>query len=191
MVFEYHHVRCGSNCVKCKQWVKVEIWQGVYLVFSYHCLLTNRKLNIGPMCNQDVMWSIALLQQKLKQFVTIFAFHLKVTPRQNNLRMKQGCEFSLQIYHLSLVWSFYSLHVNLVNEEKHKDPYEKVVFPCVFWIMPQCVFNKKDPIMIDVIANKTKVGNWNTSLCLHKLALILAKLCQGKSTINYLIFYTF
>jgi hypothetical protein len=136
-VFENHHVRCWSNCVKCKQSLKVEIWQDVYLVFNYHCLLTNRKLNIGPMCNQDVMWSIALPQQKMKQFVTIFfAFDLKVTPKQSSLQMKQGCEFSLQIYHLSLLWSFYSLHVNLVNEEKHKDPYEKVVFPCVFWIMP-------------------------------------------------------
>ncbi len=44
MVFEYHHVRCRSNCVKCKQWLKVEIWQGVYFAFSYHCLLTNKKL---------------------------------------------------------------------------------------------------------------------------------------------------
>lgn len=90
------------------------------------------------------MWTIAPLEQKMKQFVTIFIFDLKVTPKQSSLQMIQGCEFSLQIYHLSLVWSFYSLHVNLVNEKKHKDPYEEVVFPCVFRSMPQCVFNKKD-----------------------------------------------
>jgi hypothetical protein len=43
------------------------------------------------------------MQQKMKQIVTIFAFDLKVTPKQNSLQMKQGCEFSLQIYHLSLL----------------------------------------------------------------------------------------
>ncbi len=101
-----------------------------------------------------------IVGKKVKQFVTIFSFDLKVTPKQSSLQMRQGCEFSIQIYHLPLVWSFYSLHVNLVNEEKHKDAYEEVVFPCVYRIMAQCVFNKKDPIMIGVVCNCKYNQGW-------------------------------
>jgi translation initiation factor IF-2 len=43
--------------------------------------------------SKDVMWTIALQQQKLKQFVSIFTFDLKVTPKQSSLQMRQGCEF--------------------------------------------------------------------------------------------------
>ncbi len=60
----------------------------------------------------------------------------------------------------------------------------KRLFSLVFLGACPNVFSIRRMIGVDVIANTTKVGSWNTSLCLHKMALILAKLCLGKSTIN-------
>jgi translation initiation factor IF-2 len=74
----------------------------------------------------------------------------------------------------------------LVKEKKCKDAYEKVVFFCVLKIMPHCVFNKKDLIVVGVNViigvAKFEVG---TPLCasLHEMTLILTKLCPGKATI--------
>lgn len=47
-----------------------------------------------------------------------------------------------------------------VKEEKRKDASEEAVFPCVMKIMPQCVFNKKDPIVVgvDILDGVAKVS---------------------------------
>lgn len=51
------------------------------------------------------------------------------------------------IYHL---FDQFTAYMNSVKEEKRRDASEEAVFPCVMKIMPQCVFNKKDPIIVGV-----------------------------------------
>jgi hypothetical protein len=79
--------------------------------------------------------------------------------------MKHVCEFSLEILSITcLINSQLTTYINLVKEEKCK---EKVEFFCVLKIMPRCVFNKKDLIVVgvNVIVGVAKVWSWNTSLC--------------------------
>jgi translation initiation factor IF-2 len=37
-----------------------------------------------------------------------------------------------------------------IKEEKKKESADEVVFPCVLKIIPNCIFNKKDPIILGV-----------------------------------------
>jgi translation initiation factor 5B len=37
-----------------------------------------------------------------------------------------------------------------IKEEKKKESADEVVFPCVLKILPNCIFNKKDPIILGV-----------------------------------------
>ncbi|KAI3820046.1 hypothetical protein L1987_13902 [Smallanthus sonchifolius] len=56
-------------------------------------------------------------------------------------------------------------YIDNLKEEKKKEAAEDAVFPCVLQIMPNCVFNKKDPIVlgVDVKEGVLKIG---TPICI-------------------------
>ncbi|KAH6776639.1 eukaryotic translation initiation factor 2 family protein [Perilla frutescens var. hirtella] len=43
-----------------------------------------------------------------------------------------------------------SAHIDNLKEEKKREAAEEAVFPCILQIMPNCVFNKKGPIVLGV-----------------------------------------
>jgi translation initiation factor 5B len=120
-------------------------------------------ISIGPVHKRDVMRASVMLERKRKEFATILAFDVKVTPEAKQLADETGVRIFTAdiIYHL---FDQFTAYINSVKEEKRKDASEEAVFPCVLRIMPQCVFNKKDPIVVgvDVIEGVAKVG---TPLC--------------------------
>lgn len=85
---------------------------------------------------------------------------LQVTPEAKELADEVGVRIFTAdiIYHL---FDQFTGYMNSVKEEKRKDASEEAVFPCVLKIMPQCVFNKKDPIIVgvDVLEGVAKVGS--------------------------------
>lgn len=74
---------------------------------------------------------------------------LQVTTEAKELAEEVGVRIFTAdiIYHL---FDQFTAYMNSVKEEKRKDASEEAVFPCVMRIMPQCVFNKKDPIIVGV-----------------------------------------
>jgi len=120
-------------------------------------------ISIGPVHKKDVMRASVMLERKRKEFATILAFDVKVTPEAKELADEVGVRIFTAdiIYHL---FDQFTAYMNSVKEEKRKDASEEAVFPCVLKIMPQCVFNKKDPIIVgvDVLEGVAKVG---TPLC--------------------------
>jgi len=74
---------------------------------------------------------------------------LQVTTEAKELAEEVGVRIFTAdiIYHL---FDQFTAYMNSVKEEKRKDASDEAVFPCVMKIMPQCVFNKKDPIIVGV-----------------------------------------
>lgn len=120
-------------------------------------------ISIGPVHKKDVMKASVMLEKK-KEYATILAFDVKVTPEARDLAEELGVKIFLAdiIYHL---FDQFKAYIDNLKEEKKKEAADEAVFPCVLKILPNCVFNKKDPIVlgVDVLEGIAKVG---TPICI-------------------------
>ena len=114
-------------------------------------------ISIGPVHKKDVMRASVMLEKK-KEYATILAFDVKVTPEARELAEELGVKIFIAdiIYHL---FDQFTAYINNLKEEKKREAADEAVFPCVLKILPNCVFNKKDPIVlgVDVVEGIAKV----------------------------------
>ena len=100
----------------------------------------------------------SVMLEKKKEYSTILAFDVKMTPEARELAEESGVKIFIAdiIYHL---FDQFKAYIDNLKEEKKKEAAEEAVFPCVLKIMPNCVFNKKDPIVlgVDVLEGIAKV----------------------------------
>ncbi|XP_010471841.1 PREDICTED: eukaryotic translation initiation factor 5B-like isoform X1 [Camelina sativa] len=119
-------------------------------------------IGIGPVHKKDIMKAGVMLERK-KEYATILAFDVKVTTEASELAEDMGVKIFCAdiIYHL---FDLFKGYIENIKEEKKKESAEEAVFPCVLKILPNCVFNKKDPIVlgVDVVEGILKIG---TPIC--------------------------
>nr|XP_016475260.1 PREDICTED: eukaryotic translation initiation factor 5B-like [Nicotiana tabacum] len=120
-------------------------------------------IGIGPVHKKDVMKASVMLEKK-KEYATILAFDVKVTQEARELADELGVKVFMAdiIYHL---FDQFKAYMDTIKEEKKKEVAEEAVFPCVLKIVPNCVFNKKDPIVlgVDVLEGIARIG---TPICI-------------------------
>lgn len=114
-------------------------------------------ISIGPVHKKDVMKASVMLEKK-KEYATILAFDVKVTPEAREYAEEAGVKIFMAdiIYHL---FDQFKAYIDDIKEEKKKEAADDAVFPCVLKILPNCIFNKKDPIVlgVDVLEGIVKV----------------------------------
>ncbi|KAG7587305.1 Small GTP-binding protein domain [Arabidopsis thaliana x Arabidopsis arenosa] len=119
-------------------------------------------IGIGPVHKKDIMKAGVMLERK-KEYATILAFDVKVTTEARELADEMGVKIFCAdiIYHL---FDLFKAYIENIKEEKKKESADEAVFPCVLQILPNCVFNKKDPIVlgVDVVEGILKIG---TPIC--------------------------
>ncbi|CAH0515298.1 unnamed protein product [Peronospora belbahrii] len=115
-------------------------------------------VNIGPVHKKDVMRASVQLEHQ-PEFATILAFDVKVHNDATELASELGVRIFTAdiIYHLFDQFTAYMDNFRSARREEFE---EVAVFPCVLKILPNCVFNKKDPIIlgVDIEEGILKVG---------------------------------
>ncbi|XP_049411241.1 eukaryotic translation initiation factor 5B-like [Solanum stenotomum] len=120
-------------------------------------------IGIGTVHKKDVMKASVMLEKK-KEYATILAFDVKVTQEARELADEAGVKIFIAdiIYHL---FDQFKAYIDNLKEEKKKEVAEEAVFPCSLKIVPNHVYNKKDPIVVgvDVLEGIARVG---TPICI-------------------------
>ncbi|XXG40430.1 hypothetical protein AAC387_Pa01g1149 [Persea americana] len=93
-----------------------------------------------------------------------------VTPEAREFADETGVKIFIAdiIYHL---FDQFKAYIENLKEVKKKETAEEAVFPCVLKIMPDCIFNNKDPIVVgvDILDGIAKVG---TPICIPSRGFI-------------------
>ncbi|XP_071737766.1 eukaryotic translation initiation factor 5B-like [Rutidosis leptorrhynchoides] len=118
-------------------------------------------IGIGPVHKKDVMKASVMLNKK-KEFATILAFNVKVTPEAQERADDLGVKIFIDetIYKL---FDQFKTYIDEIKEQKKRQAAEHAVFPCVLQITR--VIRNKDPIIlgVDVIDGILKIG---TPICI-------------------------
>ncbi|XP_006356684.1 eukaryotic translation initiation factor 5B-like [Solanum tuberosum] len=126
-------------------------------------------IGIGPVHKKDVMKASVMLEKKI-EYATILAFDVKVTQEARELADEAGVKIFIAdiIYHL---FDQFKAYIDNLKEEKKKEVAEEAVFPCSLKIVPNHVYNKKDPIVVgvDVLEGIARVG---TPICIPQREFI-------------------
>ncbi|XVF24628.1 hypothetical protein REPUB_Repub13aG0143600 [Reevesia pubescens] len=126
-------------------------------------------IGIGPVHKKDVMKASVMLEKK-NEYATILAFDVKVTLEARELADEVGVRIFIAdiIYHL---FDQFKAYIDGLKEERKKEAADEAVFPCVLKILPNCIFNKKDPIVlgVDILEGIARVG---TPICIPQREFI-------------------
>ncbi|XP_026746387.1 eukaryotic translation initiation factor 5B [Trichoplusia ni] len=106
-------------------------------------------IRIGPVVKRDVMKASAMLEHD-SQFATILAFDVKIERDAQEMADQLGVKIFAAdiIYHLFDKFTAYREELKQRKREEFK---HIAVFPCKLKIMPQFVFNSRDPIVAGVM----------------------------------------
>ncbi|XP_019879210.2 eukaryotic translation initiation factor 5B-like [Aethina tumida] len=106
-------------------------------------------IRIGPVVKKDVMKASIMLEHE-SQYATILAFDVKVERDAQELADSLGVKIFQAdiIYHLFDKFTAYREELKQRKREEFK---HIAVFPCKVRILPQFVFNSRDPIVVGVM----------------------------------------
>ncbi|XP_062982344.1 eukaryotic translation initiation factor 5B [Elgaria multicarinata webbii] len=119
-------------------------------------------INIGPVHKKDVMKASVMLEHD-PQYAVILAFDVRIEREAQEMADSLGVRiFSAEIiYHLFDAFTKYRQDYKKQKQEEFK---HIAVFPCKMKILPQFIFNSRDPIVMGVIVEAGQVKQ-GTPMC--------------------------
>uniref|UniRef100_A0A8C0G6W9 Eukaryotic translation initiation factor 5B n=1 Tax=Chelonoidis abingdonii TaxID=106734 RepID=A0A8C0G6W9_CHEAB len=119
-------------------------------------------INIGPVHKKDVMKASVMLEHD-PQYAVILAFDVRIERDAQEMADSLGVRiFSAEIiYHLFDAFTKYRQDYKKQKQEEFK---HIAVFPCKMKILPQFIFNSRDPIVMGVVVEAGQVKQ-GTLIC--------------------------
>ncbi|KAK4022788.1 eukaryotic translation initiation factor 5B [Daphnia magna] len=119
-------------------------------------------IRIGPVVKKDVMKASTMLEHN-DQYAVILAFDVKIERDAQEMADSVGVKIFQAdiIYHLFDSFMKYRDELKAKKREEFKDV---AVFPCKLRILPQFIFNTRDPIVVGVVVESGIVKE-GTPLC--------------------------
>ncbi|XP_065183056.1 eukaryotic translation initiation factor 5B-like isoform X4 [Sycon ciliatum] len=119
-------------------------------------------VSIGPVHKKDIMRSGVMLEHDA-QFAVVLAFDVKVEREAQEMADSIG----VKIFTADIIYHLFDAFMAFRDDytKKKQDEFRHVaVFPCKLRTLPECVFNKRDPIVLGVIIEEGTV-HVGTPLC--------------------------
>ena len=119
-------------------------------------------INIGPIHKKDIVRASVMLESA-KEFACILAFDVKIDKECQDL----ADDLDVKIFKADIIYHLFdqfTAYMTALTDQKRKDMAPQAVFPCILKIVPGCVFNKRDPIImgVDVVEGILRIG---TPIC--------------------------
>eukprot|EP00879_Flechtneria_rotunda_P029724 GHRR01032167.1.p1 GENE.GHRR01032167.1~~GHRR01032167.1.p1 ORF type:complete len:533 (+),score=163.22 GHRR01032167.1:1023-2621(+) len=120
-------------------------------------------INIGPVHKRDVLRANVMNEKGYKKFAVILAFDVPVSREARDM----AAEYNVKIFTADIIYHLFdqfTAYMKQIKSQEQEAARLDAVFPCILQIIPTCVFNKKDPIVVgvEVVEGIAKVG---TPLC--------------------------
>eukprot|EP00201_Polytomella_parva_P022057 CAMPEP_0175050096 /NCGR_PEP_ID=MMETSP0052_2-20121109/7081_1 /TAXON_ID=51329 ORGANISM="Polytomella parva, Strain SAG 63-3" /NCGR_SAMPLE_ID=MMETSP0052_2 /ASSEMBLY_ACC=CAM_ASM_000194 /LENGTH=1000 /DNA_ID=CAMNT_0016314285 /DNA_START=35 /DNA_END=3037 /DNA_ORIENTATION=+ len=116
-------------------------------------------INIGPVHKRDVLKANVMNERKMSKFAVILAFDVPVAKEARELaeELKVKVFTADVIYHLFDQFTAYMAQCKSSEQEANR---LLAVFPCQLRILPTCIFQRKDPIVlgVDVVEGVARIG---------------------------------
>ncbi|GFQ91182.1 eukaryotic translation initiation factor 5B [Trichonephila clavata] len=105
-------------------------------------------VRIGPVTKKDVMKASAMLAHD-PTFAVILAFDVRIEREAQEL----ADSLNIKVFHANIIYHLFDAFVNYRQEikDKNREMFKNAaVFPCKLKVLPQFVFNSRDPIVVGV-----------------------------------------
>ncbi|XP_050303369.1 eukaryotic translation initiation factor 5B [Anthonomus grandis grandis] len=119
-------------------------------------------IRIGPVVKKDVMKASIMLEHE-SQYATILAFDVKVEKDAQELADSMG----VKIFQADIIYHLFDKFMAYREElkQKKREEFKHIaVFPCKLKVLPQFVFNSRDPIVCGVMVEAGVVRE-GTPIC--------------------------
>lgn len=119
-------------------------------------------IRIGPVVKRDVMKASTMLEHE-QQYATILAFDVKVERDAQEMADSLG----VKIFQADIIYHLFDKFMAYREElkQKKRDEFKSIaVFPCKLKILPQFIFNSRDPIVMGVMVENGIVKE-GTPIC--------------------------
>ncbi|CAM9361250.1 unnamed protein product [Chrysoparadoxa australica] len=121
-------------------------------------------VGIGPVFKKDVIRASVMLEKGSPEYATILAFDVKIDADARTYADENG----VRIFTADIIYHLFDQFTNFMaglQETRRAEAVNDAVFPCIAKVLPEYVFNKKDPIIvgIEVIEGNLRIG---TPLCI-------------------------
>ncbi|SBT39133.1 translation initiation factor IF-2, putative [Plasmodium ovale wallikeri] len=119
------------------------------LIFLNDSKIPVFSVNLGTVQKKDVKKASIMREKGKPEYSVILAFDVKIDPEAEKEAQLLGVEIMQKdiIYHL---FDAFTLYMKKIEDEKKQSKLSDAIFPCELSIINDCIFNKKDPIVIGV-----------------------------------------
>ncbi|SBS95108.1 translation initiation factor IF-2, putative [Plasmodium ovale curtisi] len=119
------------------------------LIFLNDSKIPVFSVNIGTVQKKDVKKASIMREKGKPEYSVILAFDVKIDPEAEKEAQILGVEIMQKdiIYHL---FDAFTAYLKKIEDEKKQSKMADAIFPCEVSIISDCVFNKKDPIVVGV-----------------------------------------
>lgn len=142
-------------------------------------------IGIGAIHKRDITKISVMNEKGVPEYATVLAFDVEIEREAR----EYAVEMKVRIFTADIIYHLFDQFTRFMDgwmEQRRKDAAAVAVFPCILKILPQHIFNQKDPIIlgVEVFDGLLKIG---TPLCAPMIGgLHIGKVtsieCNGKQT---------
>ena len=107
------------------------------------------QINIGRVMKKDVIKTHILNEKSVPEFKTILAFNVDIDEEAES----EAKNYKVKIFKAEIIYHLFDSYTKYKNElfkQRKESVRNKMIFPCILKILPNCIFNKKNPLVFGV-----------------------------------------